>query len=167
MSESFHFKVNGEPQTFEGPPMTRLIDVLREALHLTGTKEGCGEGECGTCTVLLDGLPVNACLVPVFQLEDRDVVTIEGVASKGELDEVQQAMLVEGAVQCGTCTPAMVLTIRALLDRYPQPTRDDVRDMVSGTLCRCTGYERIFRTVEVLSGQPPAEPDAESQGDHP
>ncbi|MGM0578873.1 MAG: (2Fe-2S)-binding protein [Myxococcota bacterium] len=153
MTDAISFRVNGDHVSWDGGPMARLLDVLREDLRLTGSKEGCGEGECGACTVLLDGQPVCACLVPVFQVDGREVVTVEGLADGPELDAVERAFVDEGGVQCGACTPGMVVNIRALLERNPKPTRADVRDLVSGTLCRCTGYERIFRAVEVATGQ--------------
>ena len=130
--------------------MARLMDVLRYDFGLTGTKEGCGEGECGACTVELDGEIVCACLVPVFQAAGRRVRTIEGVAQCDVLDTVQEVFVDAGGVQCGACTPGMVLTVRALLERNRSPSRDDVREAVAGTLCRCTGYERIFRAVEQI-----------------
>jgi aerobic-type carbon monoxide dehydrogenase small subunit (CoxS/CutS family) len=149
MSATWRFTLNGRAASFAGEPMARLLDVLREDLGLTGTKEGCGEGECGSCTVLLDGEPVCACLVPVFQVDGRAVRTVEGVASAGgELDPVQRAMVDAGGVQCGACTPGIVVTARALFDREPRPDRDAIRAALAGNLCRCTGYERIFRAIE-------------------
>jgi aerobic carbon-monoxide dehydrogenase small subunit len=157
MTGRYKFTVNGRPTEAEGPPMARLLDVLRRDLGLTGAKEGCGEGECGACTVLMNNEAVCSCLVPLFQAEGASITTIEGLSSEGEVTELQRVFATEGGAQCGACTPGMILTIRALLDRHPRPTRDQVREYVSGTLCRCTGYERIFRAVEVLSGQRLAE----------
>lgn len=157
MSSSHHFKVNGREVDVVAEPMARLLDVLRRDLGLTGSKEGCGEGECGACTVLLDNEPVCSCLVPVFQCEGTSVVTVEGIATPEGLTELQKVLVTEGGAQCGACTPGMVVTIRALLDRHPRPTREQIREYVSGTLCRCTGYERILRAVEVLTGQREAE----------
>ena len=157
MSAIFRFELNGRPAEVSAEPMARVLDVLRRDLGLTGSKEGCGEGECGACTVMVNGAAVCACLVPVFQVEGARITTIEGLAPSGELTELQRVFAIEGGAQCGACTPGMIMTIRALLDRHPKPTRDQVREHVSGTLCRCTGYERIFRAVEVLTGQREAE----------
>lgn len=142
-------RLNGRDVTFDAPPMARVLDVLREDLGLTGSKEGCGEGECGSCTVLLDGLPVCACLVPICQVADRDLRTVESIAGI-ELDPLQRVMVDAGGVQCGACTPGIVVSLRALLDRVPRPSRAEVRESIAGNLCRCTGYERILRAVEQL-----------------
>jgi aerobic carbon-monoxide dehydrogenase small subunit len=141
------FKVNGKAQRVEVYPMARLLDVLREELELTGTKEGCGEGECGACTVKIDGQIVNSCLVPVAQVEGSQITTIEGVAGDDELHAVQQAFIEHGGAQCGICTPGMVLAAVDLLERNPQPTEADVRTALAGNLCRCTGYMKIFESV--------------------
>ncbi|MEO8501896.1 MAG: (2Fe-2S)-binding protein [Vicinamibacteria bacterium] len=157
MSTRYTFTLNGKPAEVAGAPMARLLDVLRRDLGLTGAKEGCGEGECGACTVLLNNEAVCSCLVPLFQVEGASITTIEGIASDDAVTQLQQVFATEGGAQCGACTPGMILTIRALLDRHPVPSRDQMREYVSGTLCRCTGYERIFRAIEVLTGQRPAE----------
>ena len=141
------FTVNGEPQRVEVFPMARLLDVLREELRLTGTKEGCGEGECGACTVVVDGRIGNSCLVPVAQVAGSEITTIEGVAGDDELHAVQQAFIEHGGAQCGICTPGMVLAAVDLLDRNPQPTEADIRTALAGNLCRCTGYMKIFESV--------------------
>ena len=141
------FTVNGQPHRVEVFPMTRLLDMLREELQLTGTKEGCGEGECGACSVMLDGRIVNSCLVPVAQVEGGDIRTIEGVATDDELHAVQQAFIEHGGAQCGICTPGMVLAAVDLLDRNPQPSEADIRTALAGNLCRCTGYMKIFESV--------------------
>jgi carbon-monoxide dehydrogenase small subunit len=126
----------------------RLLDFLRGKLGLTGTKEGCGIGECGACTVLLDGLPVNSCLVPAAQARGREVLTIEGLqAEDGSLHPIQQAFIDAGAIQCGFCTPAMVLNAYALLRQNPSPREDDIKRAISGTLCRCTGYRQIIEAI--------------------
>ena len=141
------FKVNGESHKLEVFPMARLLDVLREELHLTGTKEGCGEGECGACTVKLDGQIVNSCLVPVAQVNGANITTIEGVAQGDQLHAVQQAFIDHGGAQCGICTPGMILAAIDLLERNPAPTEADIRTGLAGNLCRCTGYMKIFESV--------------------
>ena len=127
--------------------MARLLDVLREQCHLTGTKEGCGEGECGACTVILDGQIVNSCLVPVAQVNGSSITTIEGVAQQDQLHAVQQAFIDHGGAQCGICTPGMVLAAVDLLNRNPQPSETEIRNGLAGNLCRCTGYMKIFESV--------------------
>ena len=139
--------VNGEPRAFEAYPMARLLDVLREELKLTGTKEGCGEGECGACSVMIDGALVNSCLVPALQVEGSEIKTIEGVATGERLHRVQEAFLERGGAQCGICTPGMVIAALSLLERNPQPTGADIRAGLAGNLCRCTGYTKIFESV--------------------
>jgi aerobic carbon-monoxide dehydrogenase small subunit len=140
-------KVNGESHKLDVFPMARLLDVLREELRLTGTKEGCGEGECGACTVILDGQIVNSCLVPVAQANGANITTIEGVANGDELHSVQQAFIDHGGAQCGICTPGMILAAVDLLERNPSPTEADIRNGLAGNLCRCTGYMKIFESV--------------------
>jgi carbon-monoxide dehydrogenase small subunit len=139
--------VNGEAVTLRAYPFARLLDVLREELSLTGTKEGCGEGECGACSVLLDGELVNSCLVPAAQAEGADVRTVEGVANGERLHAVQRAMVECGGAQCGICTPGMVLAAVSLLKQTPAPTEADIREGLAGNLCRCTGYMKIFDAV--------------------
>lgn len=141
------FKVNGQQHRVEVFPMARLLDVLREELQLTGTKEGCGEGECGACTVNIDGRIVNSCLVPVAQVQGSVITTIEGVAGEEQLHAVQQAFIEHGGAQCGICTPGMVLAAVDLLERNPKPTEADIRTALAGNLCRCTGYMKIFESV--------------------
>jgi carbon-monoxide dehydrogenase small subunit len=139
--------VNGSLLTLEAPPAARLLDVLREALGLTGTKEGCGEGECGACTVLLDGVPVNSCLVALGQCAGREVTTVEGLGDTKHLTPLQEAMVTEGGAQCGICTPGMLLSAEALLRERPQPTEPEIREAIAGNVCRCTGYQRIVNAV--------------------
>jgi carbon-monoxide dehydrogenase small subunit len=145
--QTFNFIVNGQQQTVESFPIARLLDVLREELQLTGTKEGCGEGECGACTVQIDGQIVNSCLVPVAQAHGTTIKTIEGVARDDQLNAVQQAFIDFGGAQCGICTPGMILAAVDLLERNPQPTEIDIRNGLAGNLCRCTGYMKIFESV--------------------
>ena len=139
--------VNSEAQTLHAYPLERLLDVLREQLHLTGTKEGCGEGECGACSVFLNGELVNSCLVPAAQAEGATIRTIESVATDNQLHAVQQAFLEFGGAQCGICTPGMVLAALDLLERNPRPTEQEIRNGLAGNLCRCTGYMKIFESV--------------------
>ena len=144
---TINLTVNGEPRAVEAHPMERLLDVLRHQLRLTGTKEGCGEGECGACSVLLDGTLVNSCLVPVLQADGAEIKTIEGVATGDELHRVQRAFVEHGGAQCGICTPGMVLAAVSLLERTARPTEADIRAGLAGNLCRCTGYTKIFEAV--------------------
>jgi carbon-monoxide dehydrogenase small subunit len=139
--------VNGEAVTLDAYPLSRLLDVLREGLRLTGTKEGCGEGECGACSVLMDGELVNSCLVPAAQAEGAEIRTVEGVADGERLHAVQRAMVECGGAQCGICTPGMVLAAVNLLKQTPAPTEADIREGLAGNLCRCTGYTKIFEAV--------------------
>jgi aerobic carbon-monoxide dehydrogenase small subunit len=139
--------VNGKSETLHVYPLERLLDVLREQLRLTGTKEGCGEGECGACSVFLNGELVNSCLVPAIQADGATIKTIEGVSQGSELNAVQQAFVNFGGAQCGICTPGMILAAVDLLSRNPQPTEQDIRTGLAGNLCRCTGYMKIFESV--------------------
>ena len=140
--------VNDEARTLEAYPLERLLDVLREQLHLTGTKEGCGEGECGACSVMIDGQIVNSCLVPVAQVAGASIKTIEGIAlSADQLHDVQHAFIECGGAQCGICTPGMILAAVNLLDKHPNPDDAEIRHGLAGNLCRCTGYMKIFESV--------------------
>ena len=141
------FTVNGRRASVDAYPMARFLDVLREDLRLTGTKEGCGEGECGACTILLDGDIVNSCLVPAAQVADAAVRTIEGIADGDRLHAVQKAFIEFGGAQCGICTPGMVIAAVRLLERTPQPSEAEIREGLAGNLCRCTGYMKIFESV--------------------
>ena len=146
--------VNHKRITAEIDEGERLLDFLRGKLGLTGTKEGCGIGECGACTVLLDGLPVNSCLVPAAQVSGREILTIEGLrAGDGSLHPIQQAFIEAGAVQCGFCTPAMVLNAYALLQQNPSPSEEDIKTAISGTLCRCTGYRQIIEAIVLAASR--------------
>jgi aerobic carbon-monoxide dehydrogenase small subunit len=140
-------RVNGVPVELHGHPMDRLLDVLRRELRLTGTKEGCGEGECGACSILVGGELVNSCLLPLLHAEGTWIRTIEGVASGERLHAVQEAFITHGGAQCGICTPGMVLAAVSLIERTPEPSLEDVRTALAGNLCRCTGYMRIFEAV--------------------
>ena len=146
-------RINGQAATLRGHSMARLLDVLRRDAHLTGTKEGCGEGECGACSVLLDGRLVNSCLVPLVHANGAEIVTIEGVASADRLHAVKEAFVACGGAQCGICTPGMVLAAVSLLARTPRPTEDETRAALAGNLCRCTGYMRIFAAVVEACGR--------------
>ncbi len=155
----YQFMVNGSPAAVDVPGMRRLLDVLREDLLLTGTKEGCGEGECGACTVLIDGDPVDSCLVPVCQVGGSDIRTVEGLAAPasdaGEpvaLDPLQAAFLLTGGAQCGICTPGMLMAARAYLDAGGGPDEDDIREAIAGNLCRCTGYTKIVDAIALVAG---------------
>jgi carbon-monoxide dehydrogenase small subunit len=141
------FRVNGEHHSVCVPPMKRLLDVLREDLHLTGTKEGCGEGECGSCSVRVDGELVNSCMVPVLQAQGTSVETVEGLACDAELHPLQKAFLEFGGAQCGICTPGMLMAASHLLAHNPTPNIAEIREGLAGNLCRCTGFIRIFESV--------------------
>jgi carbon-monoxide dehydrogenase small subunit len=147
------FTVNGEAKKVLAHPMERLLDVLRNDLALTGTKEGCGEGECGSCSVLLDGMLVNSCLVPVAQASGASIVTIEGISGHALMNPLQEAFLECGGAQCGICTPGMILAAVHLLEKKPDPALADIREGLAGNLCRCTGYMQIFEAVARASRQ--------------
>lgn len=144
---TLRFRLNGRDIGVETEPGRRLLDLLREDLGLMGTKEGCGEGECGACTVLVDGTPRLSCLTAAVQVEGRDVLTIEGLAASGELHPLQSAFIATAGVQCGFCTPGLIMAAYALLQENPKPTPDQIRDYLGGNLCRCTGYEQVVEAV--------------------
>ena len=153
---TYRFSVNAAPVELDVPGMRRLLDVLREDLALTGTKEGCGEGECGACTVLLDGAPVDACLVPICQVEGSAVATVEGLAATGAgppLDILQTAFLETGGAQCGICTPGMLMAARGYLDAGGGPDDGAIREAIAGNLCRCTGYTKIIEAVALAASR--------------
>ena len=140
--------VNGKDYGLEVDENKRLLDVLREDLNLIGVKEGCSEGECGACSIIMDGELVNSCLIMAFQADGSHIITIEGLEKNGEIHPIQQAFIDVGAVQCGYCTPGMVLAVKALLDKNPEPSREEIREGISGNLCRCTGYNKIIDATE-------------------
>jgi carbon-monoxide dehydrogenase small subunit len=143
--------VNGEVYQISVKPNTILLDVLRDELDLTGTKRGCDTGDCGVCTVIMDGKTVNACLVLAMKADGRNIDTIEGIANGNKLDPIQEAFVEKGAVQCGFCTPGMVLSTKALLDKNPQPTKLEIKSGIAGNLCRCTGYTKIIEAIQSAS----------------
>jgi carbon-monoxide dehydrogenase small subunit len=145
-------KVNGKMHEVETEPFRTLLQVIREDLGLTGTKSGCERGECGACTVLVDGVAVNSCLMPGMEVEDKEVLTIEGLARNGHLHPLQEKFIELGAIQCGFCSPGMILMAKALLDRNPRPTEEEVRREISGNYCRCTGYDKIVEAILAAAG---------------
>lgn len=147
--------INGKQVELHAHPMARLLDVVREEAELTGTKEGCGEGECGACSVFIDGKLVNSCLVPAIQAQGCELRTIEGIAQNEKLTRVQEAFLKHGGAQCGICTPGMVMAAVKLLETNPKPTEPEIREALAGNLCRCTGYMRIFESVARAAGATP------------
>ncbi len=153
MKQTIELKVNGELYKVEIEPRRTLLEVLREKLGLTGTKEGCGKGDCGHCTVLIDGEPVYSCLTLAIEAQGHDIVTIEGLAEGGKLHPLQQAFVDYGAIQCGFCTPGMILAAKSLLDKNPDPTEDEIKEAISGNLCRCTGYVKIIDAIKAAAKQ--------------
>jgi len=149
--EKIRLKVNGHAHECEVKPWATLLDTLREDLGLTGTKEGCGQGECGACTVLMDGKPVNACLILAIEAKGKEIITIEGLAHGDELHPVQQAFVDMGGMQCGFCTPGMILAAKALLDEKPDPSDEEIRKGLEGNFCRCTGYTKIIESVRAAA----------------
>lgn len=148
-----NLNVNGRISDLNVPPGATLLHVLREQLHLTGTKEGCVEGECGACTVLIDGRPVDSCLYAAHAAEGREITTIEGIGGElGTMSKLQEAMVKAGGVQCGFCTPGFVMTVTALLDESPNPTSDEIKVALAGNICRCTGYSQIIKAIEDTIG---------------
>jgi len=154
MKKTISFVLNGESTEVEIEPHLTLLQLLRDGLGLTGTKEGCGMGECGACTVLLDGKTVNSCIFPAMEVDGKSVTTIEGLTdAQGNLHPIQKAFIEYGAIQCGFCTPGMVLSAKALLDENPKPTEEEIRDGIAGNLCRCTGYLQIVQAIKAVSNQ--------------
>jgi carbon-monoxide dehydrogenase small subunit len=151
LKQLLELKINGELYQTEAEPCRTLLEVLRDNLGLTGTKRGCDEGDCGACTVLLDGKPVAACLVLAIEARGKDILTIEGLATNGKLHPLQDAFIKYGAIQCGFCTPGMILAAKALLDRNPRPTKDEIKEAIAGNLCRCTGYIKIIEAIQAVA----------------
>ncbi|MEN6616856.1 MAG: (2Fe-2S)-binding protein [Syntrophorhabdus sp.] len=153
MKKEITFTLNNEKTVVEVDPKWTLLYVLREVLEMTGTKEGCGYGECGACTVIIDGQAINSCIFPIMETEGKKIVTIEGLITKeGALDPLQKAFVDEGAVQCGFCIPGMIMSAKALLDAKPKPTQDDIAESIEGNLCRCTGYVKIVDAIKSVAG---------------
>lgn len=149
MKQTIRFTVNGDSVEVEVRPHWNLLRVLREELELTGAKQGCGEGECGACTVLVNGCPVNSCIYPILEVEDKEVMTIEGLVGKdGQLHPIQEAFLEKAGVQCGFCTPGMIMSAKALLDAQAHPTEGEIRHAIAGNMCRCTGYVQIVESIQ-------------------
>jgi carbon-monoxide dehydrogenase small subunit len=151
MKHPIKLTVNGEVYELLVEPNELLLDVLRNRLDLTGTKEGCGTGDCGACTVIVDGKSVNSCLMLAIEADGKEILTIEGLAKNGELDPIQKAFVNEGAIQCGFCTPGVVLSAKSLLDENPHPTEEEIKIWIAGNLCRCTGYVKIIKAIQVAS----------------
>lgn len=151
MKQRIHLRVNGEDYELEVDPRRRLLDVLRDDLGLTGTKEGCGTGDCGACSVLLDGKLINSCLKLAVSADGADILTIEGLAQGGTLHPLQEAFMEKGGLQCGICTPGMIMAAKALLDENPHPTVEEIRLALAGNLCRCTGYTKIIESVQAAA----------------
>ena len=144
--------VNGKDYEVEVRPLDTLLRVIRDVIGLTGTKEGCGDGDCGACTVIMDGRAVNSCLIPALEAKGKKITTIEGIAEDGRLHPLQRAFIERGGVQCGFCTPGMILSAKVLLDRNPRPTDEEIKLALAGNLCRCTGYVKIFEAVKAAAG---------------
>ena len=154
MKQIIKFSLNGESIELEIEPHLNLLQLLRDKMELTGTKEGCGMGECGACTVLIDGKTVNSCILPAMEVDGKSVTTIEGLTdAQGNLHPIQKAFIEYGAVQCGFCSPGMVLSAKALLEENPKPTEEEIRHGIAGNLCRCTGYLQIVQAIKAASGQ--------------
>jgi carbon-monoxide dehydrogenase small subunit len=154
MKQTITFNLNGEPVEVEIEPHLTLLQLLRDKLEMTGTKEGCGMGECGACTVLLDGKAINSCIFPALEVEGRNVTTIEGIMdSQGNLHPIQKSFIEHGAIQCGFCTPGMILSAKALLDENPNPSEEEIRNGIAGNLCRCTGYLQIIQAIKTVREQ--------------
>lgn len=153
MKHHISFTINGEKVRFEVEPNKTLLKMLREDLNLTGAKEGCGAGECGSCTVIVDGKAVNSCMMLAVEADGKDIITVEGLAKNGVLDPLQETFIKNAALQCGYCTPGMLMSAKALLMRNPNPSEDDIKEAIGGNLCRCTGYKAIIDAIKEAAGQ--------------
>lgn len=151
MQHLIKLTVNGDVYELLAEPNETLVQVIRNKLDLTGTKEGCGTGDCGACTVIINGKPVNSCLMLAIEANGQEILTIEGIAKNGDLHPIQEAFINEGAIQCGYCTPGMVLSAKALLDENPNPTEEEIKLGIAGNLCRCTGYRKIIKAIQVAA----------------
>jgi aerobic carbon-monoxide dehydrogenase small subunit len=150
-NKKIKFVLNGEPHELSIPPWRTLLEMIREDLKLTGTKEGCGQGECGSCTVIMGGKTVNSCLVPAMEADGQEITTIEGLKKGDELHPVQEAFVEHAGMQCGFCTPGMIMSAKYLLDQNPDPTLDEIQEGIAGNFCRCTGYTKIFESIEAAA----------------
>ncbi len=146
-SKSIQFVINGQPVGIVVKPWRTLLEIIREDLNLTGTKEGCGHGECGSCTVVMGGKTVNSCLVPALEADGQEILTIEGLSEAGNLHPIQEAFVENSGMQCGFCTPGMIISAKALLDRNPDPSEEEIREAIAGNFCRCTGYTKIVESI--------------------
>jgi carbon-monoxide dehydrogenase small subunit len=146
-SRTIQFMLNGQPIAIEVKPWRTLLEMIREDLNLTGTKEGCGHGECGSCTVMMGGKTVNSCLVPALEADGQEILTIEGLSEAGNLHPIQEAFVENSGMQCGFCTPGMIISAKALLDRNPDPSEEEIRETLAGNFCRCTGYTKIVESI--------------------
>jgi carbon-monoxide dehydrogenase small subunit len=155
--KNIHFTLNGQSHELSVQPWKTLLQVIREDLKLTGTKEGCGHGECGSCTVLMEGKTVNSCLIPAVEADNKEIVTIEGLSTGETLHSIQEAFVSHSGMQCGFCTPGMIMSTKALLDNNPDPSEDEIREGIAGNFCRCTGYTKIIESIsaaaEALKGE--------------
>jgi carbon-monoxide dehydrogenase small subunit len=145
------FTINNQAQELSVDPWRTLLEVIREDLQLTGTKEGCGEGECGSCTVIMEGKTVNSCLIPALEADNKDIVTIEGLADGDDLHPIQEAFVEKSGMQCGFCTPGMIMSAKALLDSNPSPSKEEIREGIAGNFCRCTGYTKILESISAAA----------------
>jgi aerobic carbon-monoxide dehydrogenase small subunit len=146
-SKSIQFVINGQPVGIVVKPWRTLLEIIREDLNLTGTKEGCGHGECGSCTVIMGGKTVNSCLVPALEADGQEILTIEGLSESGNFHPIQEAFVENSGMQCGFCTPGMIISAKALLDRNPDPFEEEIREAIAGNFCRCTGYTKIVESI--------------------